>query len=288
MLNVLFFKVTLLFYFLGTTFFLFNLWGRKGERLPKNPLFGNSETDPTAGSFANASWSQKLAVVLTGAGFIFHTLALVTRIREAGYIPFTNLHEAISFFSWAIVLAFFLVEFRYGIDVLGSFVLPLAFLSLVSAAALPNEVRTLDPTLKTIWFGIHTTLSLLGIVAFAIAFIAGIMYLLQESFLKSKQFSPLYYKLPSLDLLDEWNKKAILLGFPLLTLGIISGALWAQYSIGSFWIQNNPKQALSLGTWLFYLMVLHGRITIGWRAKKAAHLAIIGFVGVVFIFVTLA
>lgn len=282
MLNVLFFKVTLLFYFLGTSFFLFNLWDRKGERTSKNAFF-----EQTSGSPAS-SWSQKLAVWITGAGFIFHTLALITRIREAGYIPFTNLHEAISFFSWAIVLAFFLVEFRYGIDVLGSFILPLAFLSLVSAAALPNEVRTLDPTLKNIWFGIHTTLSLLGIVAFAIAFIAGIMYLLQESFLKSKQFNSLYYKLPSLDLLDEWNKKAILLGFPLLTLGIISGALWAQYSLGSFWIQNNSKQALSLGTWLFYLIVLHGRITIGWRAKKAAHLAIIGFVGVVFIFVTLA
>lgn len=285
MLNVLFFKVTLLFYFLGTSFFLFNLWDRKGERTAKGPFFGASEPGRAS---TRALWSQKLAVWITGAGFIFHTIALVTRIREAGYIPFTNLHEAISFFSWAIVLAFFLVEFRYGVDVLGSFILPLAFLSLVSAAALPNEIRTLDPTLKTIWFGIHTTLSLLGIVAFAIAFIAGIMYLLQESFLKSKQFNSLYYKLPSLDLLDEWNKKAILLGFPLLTLGIISGALWAQYSLGSFWIENNSKQALSLGTWLFYLIVLHGRITIGWRAKKAAHLAIIGFVGVVFIFVTLA
>lgn len=281
MRNVLFFKVTLLFYFLGTAFFLFNLWDRKGERTSqKNPFFGAAATQ--------SLWSQRLAILLTGAGFVAHTLALVIRIREAGYVPFTSLHEAISFFSWAIVLVFFLVEFRYGVDILGSFILPLAFLSLVSAAALPDEIRTLDPGLTRFWLGVHTTCSLLGIVAFAIAFIAGIMYLLQESFLKSKQFNTLYYKLPSLDLLDEWNKKAILLGFPLLTLGIISGALWAQYSFGSFWTPTNPKQALSLGTWLFYLMVLHGRITIGWRAKKAAHLAIIGFVGALFIFVTLA
>ncbi|MBI3802542.1 MAG: cytochrome c biogenesis protein CcsA [Nitrospirae bacterium] len=280
MRTVLFFKITLLFYFLGTAFFLINLWDRKGERTRKNPLFGDAAT--------RSPWSQRLAVLLTAAGFIAHTGALVMRIRQAGYVPFTSLHEAISFFSWAIVLVFFLVEFRYGIDILGSFILPLAFLSLVSAAALPDEIRTIDPSLTKIWLGIHTTFSLLGIVAFAIAFIAGIMYLLQESFLKSKQFNALYYKLPSLDLLDEWNKKAILLGFPLLTLGIISGALWAQYSFGSFWTPTNPKQVLSLGTWLFYLMVLHGRITIGWRAKKAAHLAIIGFVGALFIFVTLA
>lgn len=276
MLNVLFFKATLLFYFFGTALFLFNLWDRKGERGAPHRGLGPR------------LWILKLAVLVTGAGFTAHTLALVVRIREAGYIPFTNLHEAISFFSWAIVLVFFLVEFRYRIDVLGSFILPLAFLSLVSAAALPDQTPTLDPTLKSAWLGIHTTLSLLGIVAFAVAFIAGIMYLLQESFLKSKQFNALYYKLPSLDLLDEWNQKAILLGFPLLTLGIISGALWAQYTFGSFWASNNSKQALSLGTWFFYLIVLHGRITIGWRAKKAAHLAIIGFVGVIFIFITLA
>ncbi|MFY9268676.1 MAG: cytochrome c biogenesis protein CcsA [Candidatus Manganitrophaceae bacterium] len=284
MQNIVFFKATLLFYFLGTSFFLLNLWSRKGERPPKPPPYGNEESVSTFRS----PWSQKLAVAVTGAGFVFHTLALIARIREAGYIPFTNLHEAISFFSWAIVLAFFIVEFRYRLDILGSFILPLAFLSLVSATALPNEPHNLDPTLNNVLLGVHTTLSVLGIGAFALAFIAGIMYLLQERFLKSKQFNPLYYKLPSLDLLDEWNKKTILLGFPLLTLGIISGALWAEYSFGSFWMSNNPKQALSLGTWFFYLMVLHGRVTIGWRAKKAAHLAIIGFVGVIFIFVTLA
>lgn len=271
MLNVIFFKATLLFYFLGTAFFLFNLWDRKGER----------------GSQQQSSWSQRLAILVTGAGFICHTVALAIQLKEGGYVPFTNLHQAISFFSWAIVLAFFWVEFRYRIFILGSFILPLAFLFLMSASALPDKKSSLDPTLGSIWLGIHTTLSVLGIVAFAIAFIAGIMYLLQERFLKSKQLSSLYYKLPSLDMLDQWNKKAILLGFPLLTIGIITGALWAQYALGSFWAADNAKQALSLGTWFFYLLVLHGRITIGWRAKKAANLAIIGFVGVIFIFVTL-
>lgn len=276
MVNVVFFKATLFFYFLGTAFFLFNLWDKKGEKEGS----GSRQLQP--------AWSQRLAVLTTGAGFLCHTLALGIRIKEAGQFPITNLHEAISFFSWAIVLAFFIVEFQYHVYVLGSFVLPLAFLSLMSAAALPAEIRAIDPALNSAWLGIHTLLSLLGIVAFAIAFIAGIMYLLQESFLKSKQFNSLYYKLPPLDLLDQWNQKAILLGFPLLTLGIIVGALWAHYTFGSFWTSNNPKQALSLGTWFFYLLVLHGRITIGWRAKKAANLAIIGFVGVIFIFLTLA
>ncbi len=274
MTHILFFKLTLLCYFLGTGFFLYNLWDKKGA----------SPASPTGPLFL----SQKLAMAVTGGGFLCHTLALAGRMREAGYVPFTSPHEAISFASWAMVLVFFLVEFRYRIHILGSFILPLAFLSLISASALPDEQRALDATLRNAWLGIHTTLSLLGIVAFAISAVFGIMYLLQERFLKSKQFNSLYYKLPSLDLLDQWNQKTILMGFPLLTLGIIFGALWAQYTLSSFWSSNNSKQAFALGTWFFYLIVLHGRVTIGWRARKAAHLAIIGFVGVIFIFVSLA
>jgi cytochrome c-type biogenesis protein CcsB len=116
------------------------------------------------------------------------------------------------------------------------------------------------------------------------AFVMGVMYLIQERLLKSKRFNSLYYKLPSLDLLDDLNRKAVYLGFPLLTLGIITGALWGKYAWGSYW-NWDPKQTLTLITWFFYLVVLHGRLTVGWRAKKAAYLAIIGFLGVVFAFI---
>jgi len=270
--NVLFFKATLLFYFLGTAFFLANLRDRRRED----------------GLASSSPWAQKIAVMATGLGFICHTIALGIRLKESGYVPLTNLREAVSFFSWAMVLAFFWVEIKYHLYILGSFILPLAFLSLISATALSSEIPRLNPALVNIGFGIHTLLSVLGIVAFTIAFIAGIIYLIQERFLKSKQLNTLYSRLPSLDLLDEWNRMSIFFGFPLLTLGIISGALWSQYAFGSLWGPNNSKQALSLGIWFFYLLVLHGRLTIGWRAKKAARLAIIGFFGVIFIFVTLA
>lgn len=270
--NVLFFKATLLFYFLGTALFLLNLWDNRKVQGKTNAI----------------SWPQKFAIFSTGAGFICHTIALGIRLKEGGYVPLANLHEAVSFFSWAIVLAFVWVEIKYQLYILGSFILPLAFLSLISVTALPSEAPELNSTLMNAWFGLHTILSVLGIVAFTIAFVAGIIYLIQDRFLKSKQLNTLYSKLPSLDMLDQWNKQSILLGFPLLTLGIISGALWSQYTLGTLWGNNNSKQALSLGVWIFYLLVLHGRINIGWRAKKAARLAIIGFIGVIFIFVTLA
>ncbi|MBI5197751.1 MAG: c-type cytochrome biogenesis protein CcsB [Nitrospirae bacterium] len=256
---MLFFRLALAFYFLGTVFYLSYLVSKK-ETL------------------------TKLSFAVTGFGFLSHSLALFGRAFEAGYIPLTNLHEAMSFFSWALVLAFLLIEYQYRLHVLGSFLLPLSFISLISAAALPDEIRKLDPLLQSAWLGIHTVLAILGSVAFSMAFVAGLMYLIQERFLKSKKFNAVYFKLPSLDVLDDLNYRAIFLGFPLLTLGIISGSIWAEYAWGSFW-SKDPKQMWALITWLFYGVMLVGRLTMGWRAKRAAYLAIIGFIGVVFTFI---
>jgi cytochrome c-type biogenesis protein CcsB len=256
---ILFFRLALGFYLIGTIFYLSYLVSRK-ETL------------------------TRLSLGVTGLGFLSHTLAMFGRAFEAGYIPLTNLHEAMSFFSWALVLSFLLIEYQYRIHVLGAFLLPLSFISLISAAALPDEIRHLDPLLQSAWLGIHTVLAILGSVAFSMAFLAGLMYLIQERFLKSKKFNAIYYKLPSLDVLDDLNYRAIFMGFPLLTVGIISGSIWAEYAWGAFW-STDPKQTWALITWLFYAAMLVGRLSFGWRAKKAAYLAIIGFVGVVFTFI---
>ena len=286
MSHIFFFRITLLFYFLGCVLFLLNVWDRRVIPLKE-------EATPTTGLDPlgiNAAWhllpmSQRLAFLATGMGFFCHTVALLIRIQQVD-VPFGSLQEAISFFSWATVFVFFVVELRYRVYVIGSFILPLAFLSLISAAALPQNPPKRF-ILKGALLGVHTTLSLLGIVAFALAAIAGVMYLLQERLLKSKQLNALYDKLPSLNLLDQWNKVALFLGFPLLTIGMITGALWSQYALGSFWSSNNPKQVLSLVAWFFYFILLQGRVTVGWQAGRAARLAIVGFVGVIFIFVTL-
>ncbi|MBI3598644.1 MAG: cytochrome c biogenesis protein CcsA [Nitrospirae bacterium] len=276
MSQIIFFRTSLFFYFLGCLLFLLNLWDKKGGTPPAE----------TSQKSATLPISQRIAFVVTGVGFLCHTIALGLQLQSG--VPFSSLKEAISFFSWAIVLIFFWVELKYQVYVMGSLILPMAFLSLISAATLPIDTHPVDPALKGTLLGVHTTLSVLGIVAFAIAAVSGMMYLVQERFLKSKQFGPLYYKLPSLDLLDQWNKTALFCGIPLLTLGIISGALWSQYARGFFWSSNSPKQLLSLSAWFFYLIVLQGRLTFGFRARRGALLSIIGFVGIIFIFTTLA
>jgi cytochrome c-type biogenesis protein CcsB len=199
-----------------------------------------------------------------------------------GAAPLSSFRDAMSFFSWALVLVFLLVELRHRVPVLGAFILPIAFISIVSAAALPQEVPTLEPVLKTVW--VHVILSMLGTVGFAVAFAAGVMYLIQDGLLKSKRFNVLYAKLPPLDFLDHLNQQSIVLGFPLLTLGIITGALSAEFARGAY-VSWNPEQTWALITWLFYFVVLVGRLTVGWRAKRAAYLTIIGFACVVLTFI---
>ncbi len=264
----------LLFYLVAATHSLASLWRSDAHR-----------------AISHMSRWHKITLLFTVVGFVFHTVVLLTKVGEADFVPFATLGEAVSFFSWALVLIFLVVELKYRVYVLGSFVLPLSFLSLLSSGTFSGGSGALGVTTgdvwPRVWLGLHTTLSLSGIVSFAIAAIAGAMYLLQEHFLKYKQFNTLYFQLPSLDLLDRWNKKAILFGFPLLTLGMIFGGLWARDFLESLWSYNNPKMAVAAVTWLFYLLVLHGRITVGWRAKQAAHLAMIGFIGAVLIFVTL-
>ena len=249
----MFFVVTLALYFAATVAFLaYLLW-------PSEVL-------------ANVSLG------MTATGFASHTIALgagmigVTDVSQPGF------YEALSFFSWVLILVFLAVEFRHHLHVLGSFIVPLALLSLVSAAALPETAPSLTPVFRTLW--VHVTLSMLGTVGFAVAFVAGVMYLIQDGLLKSKRFNVLYSKLPALDFLDHLNQQSIVTGFPLLTLGIITGALSAEFSQGSY-LNWNPEQTWALLTWVFYFVVLTGRLTVGWRAKRAAYLTIIGFAGVI-------
>ena len=221
---------------------------------------------------------SKISLGITAVGFTSHSIALGVGMVGATDVSSPGFHEALSFSSWVLILVFLVVEFRHHLHVLGSFIVPLALISLVFAAALPESAPTLTPVFRTLW--VHVTLSMLGTVGFAIAFVAGVMYLIQDGLLKSKRFNVLYSKLPALDFLDHLNQQSIVTGFPLLTLGIITGALSAEISRGSY-LNWNPEQTWALVTWVFYFVVLMGRLTVGWRAKRAAYLTIIGFAGVI-------
>jgi cytochrome c-type biogenesis protein CcsB len=257
-MNVLFFQLTLGFYLGGTIAYLIYLLSSR-ER---------------------AAWAGRL---LLGVGFCSHCLAFVLRYIEAGHTPVVNLHESLSFFAWMVVGFFLLLRYRYKVEMLGAFVSPLALLVVIGAAALPKEILPLPPALRSWWLPIHVTFAFLGDAIFALAFCAGLTYLIQERLVKSKRVGALSGRLPSLEVLDEINYRALTIGFPLLTIGIVTGAVWAEYAWGSYWSWD-PKETWSLITWLLYAALLHQRLMVGWRGKKAAIMAIVGFGAVLFTF----
>jgi cytochrome c-type biogenesis protein CcsB len=203
----------------------------------------------------------------------------------AGGMPFgTNLYESLIFFSWCLVTAYLVITMKYKVPVVGAFVMPITLILMAAAALLPEKgISEIPPALQSNWLPIHVTLCFMGDALFAMAFGTGIMYLIQEKQLKSKRPGAFYYRLPSLDVLDSMNYRALTIGFPLLTLGIITGSVWAQYAWGSYWSWD-PKETWSLITWLIYAAVLHARFTVGWRGRKAAWFSIIGFMAVLFTF----
>jgi cytochrome c-type biogenesis protein CcsB len=217
-----------------------------------------------------------LMLALVTAGFVIHTVNIIQRYVVAGHIPITNFHESTSFFSWCIVLIFFILQFRYKVSILCSFVMPIVFILMLLSSMMPQEIKPLSPVLQSYWLTIHTVVAFLGNAAFALAFGVGTMYLLQEHYVKSKHLGGIFGRLPSLQTLDVLNYKLITLGFPLLTLAIISGSLWAESAWGSYW-RWDPREVWSLTTWFIYAIILHARLVAGWRGRRAAILSIMGF-----------
>ena len=233
--------------------------------------------------FKGTKTTSKIMLVFAVVGFALHTANIIARYVISGHIPIANLHEASSFFSWCIVLLFFFLEYRYKLGLLGAFIMPVVFILMLSSSMLPRKIEPLSPVLQSYWLGIHTVLAFIGDAAFAMAFGIGLMYLIQEHYVKSKHIGGLFKRLPSLQILDEINYRLITIGFPFLTLAIITGALWAESAWGSYW-RWDPKEVWSLITWFIYALVLHVRLTVGWRGKRAAILSIIGFCVVLFTF----
>jgi len=257
-MNALLFYITLGLYSVATVAYLAYL-------LKPRPILGRA-----------AHW-------LISSGFLIHAGFTVVRYVEAGHTPITNLHESLSFFSLAIVGVFIAFERKYHVFILGPFVTPLALLLMIGSSLYPAAIPLLPPALMSNWLFVHSSLAFVSYATFAVAFGAAIMYLIQEHFLKRKRLGSLYQKLPSLDVLDEINYRCLTFGFPLLTVAIITGAIWAETAWGTYWSWD-PKETWSLITWFIYAALLHGRLTTGWRGRKAAILAIIGFCILLFTF----
>jgi cytochrome c-type biogenesis protein CcsB len=215
------------------------------------------------------------------AAFLLHTVNLVVRYFEAGHTPITSHHETVSFFAWSLGCCYLSFRWRYTVKNLGTFVSILVLALMLIAAFSSREMLPLPPALQSWWLPVHASIALIADGFLALACIGGIMYLLQERAIKTKRFGLFYSRLPSLEALDKLNHHCLSVGFPLLTLGLITGSIWAKQAWGAYW-HWDPKETWSLVTWFLYAAAVHQRFTVGWRGRRVAILSIIAFLAVLF------
>jgi cytochrome c-type biogenesis protein CcsB len=233
--------------------------------------------------FLQKGYLQRLGYALLCAGFICHTVILVLGFVESGNIPLGNLRNTLCLAGWAVAGVFLIIKYRYNIKILGIYAAPFIALIMVIVSNLPHEPAQTKTIFKSVWLVSHVIAIFLGEAAFALACGIGVLYLIQENAIKTKRHRFFFRRLPSLDLLDTVGYACIVIGFTMLTLGLITGFVYAKSVWGRFW-SGDPKEVWAGITWLFYAVLLHERLAVGWRGRRSAIMAIIGFGVLLFTF----
>ncbi|MBM7623078.1 c-type cytochrome biogenesis protein CcsB [Sporohalobacter salinus] len=258
-----FFKITLIIYFVSSGFYI------------KREFFSDPKT--------KNHWTANLLYVGIGT----HTLSLLALILATNYLPIKNLFETILLLTWTVIIIYMLIEYLYKFRVLGAFILPVNSLLLLYAIFLPNDLNNLPESMQSIWLSIHTSTIFVGYGVFTLAFCVSIAYLIQEKQLQDKKLSIFYHRLPPLEKLEQLNLQLVAVGFPLLTIGIITGSLWAKEVWGMYWNWNIKQIWVSI-IWLIYALYLHNRISGKWRGKKSVYITIVGFLAILFTYLGLS
>ena len=220
-----------------------------------------------------------LAPFSTGASWIMLaalTLSLAFRWAATGHPPYANMYEYTIALGWGCSLFYVIFERVYGQRALGAVLFPgIAALFTVSLVYFPSNVVPLIPALQANRIlTIHVGMMMLSYSALSVSFGAAVLYLVQDG---RRRFA----RLPSAALLEEIAHKSVLVGFPMLALGIALGAWWANSAWGRYWGWD-PKETSALVTWLIYAGYLHARGLRGWRGKRAATVLIVGYAAVLF------
>jgi cytochrome c-type biogenesis protein CcsB len=177
-------------------------------------------------------------------------------------------------FAWGTLAMFVYFEQRYHQRALGLVALPVALLMLLYAMTVPAQIDPLVPALQNnLLLSVHVAVAIVAYGTFTVAFASAVLYLVQTD--QGRR------GLPRRELLDEISYKAVMIGYPFLTLTIVLGAVWANIAWGRYWGWD-PKETASLVTWLIYGAYLHARVVRGWRGERAAYLLLLGFAAVLF------
>ena len=254
-------------------------WGYSfGARVVLRRLATNGDGGMTIATFEWLPESLgRLASLTTWAATAFVAVSLFARWRAAGHAPWSNMWEFTLAFAGGVMLFYIVFERWYGQRTIGSFIQPVVLaLMAVAAAFFPSDVQPLVPALQNQdLLALHVATMILAYGALGVSFGAGVMYLIQGG--DRNRFS----RLPKARLLDQIGYRSVMVGFPLLALGIALGAYWGNSAWGRYWGWD-PKETASLVTWLIYAAYLHTRGLRGWSGTWAAAILVLGFIGVLF------
>jgi ABC-type transport system involved in cytochrome c biogenesis permease subunit len=255
----------------GLAFICYVLYAISGLRAARMQTAGGPTTTTSLG-FMSGPRTAAIGRYATILGWLatFALLAsLVFRAIATGHGPFANMYEFSMAFAFGILVAYMWFERKYHQRILGVIVMPVALAMMLYAATIPADIEPLVPALQNnLLLTVHVAVAIVAYGSFAIGFAAALMYLVQPEGGR--------WGLPKPSVLDEIGYRAVVVGFPFLTLTIILGAVWADVAWGSYWSWD-PKETASLVTWLIYGAYLHARVMRGWRGSRAAWLLVLGF-----------
>jgi len=233
-----------------------------------NFISGISRTDPGI--------AQRFAFPALSAAWLLLTVSLATRASLTGHAPFTNMYEFAASFSWGVMASSLLFQWRLKSRVFGAGGAVIAFALLAYTFTLPSRHEPLPEALRQTWLlPLHVSCAIMAYGMFAIGFVSAVLYLVRE------KHSPAFF--PGADLLDRAGYMAVLTGFPLMTMVIVIGSIWAKLAWGTYW-NWDPKETASLVTWLIYAGYLLTRLFLHWNNRRSALLLIIGFLAVLLTF----
>ncbi len=220
-----------------------------------------------------ADWTLRVAPRLVALGAAMHAAHIVVASFVWHVCPVEGIHFAMSVVSMLACVLYLAMRTRFRIDVVGAFVSPVALTFLLASHFAPTEP---SQRVKSAILPFHIASNLFGIALFTLAFAAAVAYLVQEHRLKQKRIGGAFQRLPPLDALDKAEHRFLLAGFPLLTIGILTGTLWARHvEAGS--ASEVARAAFSYVSWLLFAGVLLLRAAAGWRGRRAAYGTIAGF-----------
>lgn len=218
---------------------------------------------------------KKAGVPLAITGLLFHTISLGIRWTITGHGPYISTYEILSSNAWIAVLFFLFFQWKFKrFENLGVIAMPLSFLMMGAALMGSQEIRELPPTLRSAWLWVHIIFAKLMVASMIIAVAMSVFYLLKKN--KGKVSTGVLSKVPDIKVLDDYSYRLVAFGFITLTIMIITGAIWANDSWGSYWSWA-PTQTWSLVVWFVYGLYLHGRITFRWKGSLSSWYIILAF-----------